>query len=36
MLCAQDQIIWIVGYRADERFRVDADTEYYYKIEAHR
>jgi len=32
LLCAGEQIVWVVGYRADERFRIDADTEWYYKI----
>jgi tRNA(Ile)-lysidine synthase len=32
ILCSQDDIVWIVGYRADERFRVADDTESYYII----
>jgi len=34
LLCSQNQIIWIINYRADERFKVDAGTEWYYKVEA--
>jgi tRNA(Ile)-lysidine synthase len=32
LLCSQDQIVWIVNYRADDRFRVDEKTEWYYQI----
>jgi tRNA(Ile)-lysidine synthase len=32
ILYSQDEIVWIVGYRADERFRVEEDTESYYII----
>ncbi|MCL2436036.1 MAG: tRNA lysidine(34) synthetase TilS, partial [Lentimicrobiaceae bacterium] len=32
ILCAQDQIVWVVGYRADERFKVDENTKWYYKV----
>ena len=32
LLCSNEQIVWIIGLRADERFRVDAGTEYLYKI----
>ena len=33
LLCAQDQIVWVINLRADERFRVGADTrEWYYRI----
>ena len=26
LLCSGEKVIWIVGYRSDNRFRVDADT----------
>ncbi len=32
LLCCNERIAWIVGMRADERFRVDASTNFYYKI----
>jgi tRNA(Ile)-lysidine synthase len=32
LLCSQNQIVWIINYRADERFRVDEGTQSYYKI----
>jgi len=32
LLCSQNQIVWIINYRADERFRVDTRTRWYYKI----
>jgi tRNA(Ile)-lysidine synthase len=32
LLCSKNQIVWIVNYRADDRFRVDDNTRYYYKI----
>jgi len=32
LLCAQEQIVWIINYRADNRFRLDENTKYYYKI----
>jgi tRNA(Ile)-lysidine synthase len=32
LLCSQNQIVWIIGYRSDNRYRVDPSTEYYYKI----
>ena len=31
-LCSQNQIVWIVSYRADDRFKLDSGTKYYYKI----
>jgi len=33
ILTSQNQIVWIVGYRADNRFRVDENTKWYYRIE---
>jgi 1-deoxy-D-xylulose-5-phosphate reductoisomerase len=32
LLCSQEQIVWIIEHRADNRFRVDLKTDYYYKI----
>jgi len=32
LLCSQNQIVWIINHRADNRFRVTDDTIYYYKI----
>jgi len=32
LLCSQEKIVWVVGYRADERFRVNAETRDYYTI----
>jgi len=32
LLCSQNQIVWIIHYRADNRFRIDENTKYYYKI----
>ena len=32
ILCSQNDIVWIIGYRADERFRVEEDTKCYYTI----
>jgi tRNA(Ile)-lysidine synthase len=32
LLCTQNKIVWIINYRADERFRVSKETEWYYKI----
>jgi len=32
LLCSGNQIIWIIGYRADNRFRVDQDSEKILKL----
>ena len=32
LLCSQNQIVWVVNERSDERFRVDGDTKAYYEI----
>ena len=32
LLCSQNQIVWVVNYRADDRFRVEENTNEYYKI----
>jgi len=31
-LCSQNQIVWIINYRPDNRFKVDEKTTWYYKI----
>jgi len=33
LLCSQNQIVLVVNYRADNRFGIDSDTKYYYRIE---
>jgi len=33
LLCSQNQIVWIINYRADNRFGIDSYTKYYYRIE---
>lgn len=35
ILCSDEQIIWIIGYRTDERFKIDKQTETYFRIENH-
>jgi len=32
LLCSNDDIVWVVGKRADERFKVDASTKHILKI----
>ena len=32
LLCSNEQIVWIIEYRADDRFKIDKKTEYYHKI----
>ncbi|MBO7648299.1 MAG: tRNA lysidine(34) synthetase TilS [Bacteroidales bacterium] len=32
LLCHDDDILWIVGHRSSERFKIDSNTTYYYKI----
>ena len=32
LLCSHNQIVWIINIRADERFRIDENTKYYYQI----
>jgi len=32
LLCSDNQIVWIINYRADERFRVDENTKHFYMI----
>jgi tRNA(Ile)-lysidine synthase len=33
LLCSNEQIVWIINYRADERFKVGVETEWYFKIQ---
>ena len=33
VLCSADKIVWLVGLRADDRFKIDHQTENYYKIQ---
>ena len=32
VLCAGDKIVWLVGLRSDDRFKIDHQTKNYYKI----
>lgn len=32
ILCSNHQIVWIIGYRSDERFKITSSTISYYKI----
>ncbi len=32
LLCSGNDIIWIVGLRSDERYKIDCNSHYYYKI----
>ena len=36
LLCAEEQIVWVINYRADDRFRIDENTEYYFEIKTVR
>ena len=33
IVCKDDQIIWIAGYRLDEEYKVSKETKKYYKLE---
>lgn len=35
VLCTGDKIVWLVGLRSDDRFKIDYQTENYYKIQYH-
>ena len=35
VLCSGDKIVWLVGYRGDDRFKIDNQTKKYYKITYH-
>lgn len=35
ILCSADKIVWLVGLRGDDRFKIDHQTENYYKIQYH-
>jgi len=32
LFCVGDDIVWIIGYRSDERYKLRNDTDFYYKI----
>ncbi len=33
IVCNNDRIIWIAGYRLDDNFKITADTKLFYKLE---
>ncbi|NJO02376.1 MAG: tRNA lysidine(34) synthetase TilS [Bacteroidia bacterium] len=33
VLCCQEEIAWVVGYRPDDRYKITADTKKVYQIE---
>jgi len=33
LLCSNDQIVWIIGLRQDERFRIENTTKNIFKIQ---
>ena len=35
VLCSGEKIVWLVGYRGDDRFKIDKQTKKYYKIQYH-
>jgi len=35
LLCSNNQIIWVIGLRADNRFKVTTDTNHILKISFH-
>ena len=35
VLCSGKKIVWLVGYRSDDRFKIDKQTKKYYKITYH-
>ena len=35
VLCSGDKIVWLVGFRSDDRFKIDKQTKKYYKITYH-
>jgi tRNA(Ile)-lysidine synthase len=36
LLCSNNQIVWIINYRADDRFKIDTNTKNYYIIKTVR
>ena len=36
LLCMNGQIVWIINHRADDRFRIEENTKYYYEIKTIR
>jgi len=35
LLCSDNQIVWVIGYRADERFKIEETTQQLLKIAVH-
>ena len=35
VLCSGEKIVWLVGFRSDDRFKIDCQTKKYYKIQYH-
>jgi tRNA(Ile)-lysidine synthase len=35
LLCSEEKIVWLVGLRSDDRFKIDNQTKKYYKITYH-
>ena len=35
VLCSGEKIVWLVGFRGDDRFKIDHQTKKYYKIQYH-
>ena len=35
VMCSGEKIVWLVGYRSDDRFKIDLQTKKYYKITYH-
>jgi tRNA(Ile)-lysidine synthase len=35
VLCSGEKIVWLVGYRSDDRFKIEHQTKKYYKITYH-
>jgi len=32
LLCCGENIAWVVGFRSDDRYKIDEQTRHYYKI----
>ena len=35
LLCSDNQIVWVIGYRSDERFKIEETTQQLLKIAVH-